>query len=61
MELHAGYFTPCTHQIEGWVVPKAEVDIMTKRKIPAPSGNKILTVQLKIILMEWSLLTICSY
>jgi hypothetical protein len=61
MQHHAGCFIHCTHWTEGWVVLRANVDIMTQRKIPAPSGNKILIVQLKIMLMKWYLVAICSY
>jgi hypothetical protein len=41
-EWSVGRFTPrerapCTHQIGGWVGPRAGLDAVSKRKIPSPS------------------------
>jgi hypothetical protein len=31
--------TPDTYWIEGWMGPRAGLDVTVKRKIPAPRGN----------------------
>jgi len=33
---HPGSFTTSTHWIEGWVGPRAILDVVVKRKIPSP-------------------------
>jgi hypothetical protein len=40
-----GEGAPGTHWIGGWLVPRAGLDVMEKRKILRPAGNRILAVQ----------------
>jgi len=47
---HAGCFTlgegaADTHYIGGWVGPRADMDVVVKREIPAPAENRAPIVQ----------------
>jgi hypothetical protein len=54
--LHSGSFTPRerapgTHWKGGWVVPRAGLDVMVKRKFPCPCRNLTLFVYPIVLLL----------